>query len=220
MNISADILIGRLSRAARDVLLSMGYNDVVPATGNVVVNLRRLDIARWSEDGELRLTERGRDVKGTLHAQREQREATVTVNTAQAKAEPFRPAYKTVTKVEVSYVLQSSTDGELWSYVSDHTTEQDATLRAQGLLSRGCGLKFRVAEHRSEIRATGIIEAPSEKPEAAYWVDEDTRDGYAVYETAIDRCVYRSMSRYGAQTVCDGLNSGEMVLRDGTVVQA
>jgi len=81
MNISADILIGRLSRPAREVLLSMDYNDVVPATGNIVVNLRRLDIARWSEDGELRLTERGRDVKGTLHAQREQREATVTVNT-------------------------------------------------------------------------------------------------------------------------------------------
>lgn len=170
------------------------------------------------------LTKLGQDVVDVIVSYRDDLARTnarvAEINAAPAKAEPFRPAYKTVTKVEVSYVLQSSIDGELWSYVSGHTTEQGATQRAQAFLIEGSRLKFRVAEHRSEIRATAIIETPSEKPEAAYRVDEDTWDGYAVYETATDRCVYRSMSRYGAQTVCDGLNSGEMVLRDGTVVQA
>jgi hypothetical protein len=120
---TAKIVLDHLTSEARDVLLGMDYYDAISTSGSVVVHLSGLDLARRSEDGEFRLTQRGRDVKEALHVQQAQRE-TATNKSSDVKW------YESIAKslsTEVCDLILSS-DDKGW------ILDEDADLRILGIL--------------------------------------------------------------------------------------
>ncbi|MFJ8474223.1 hypothetical protein [Kitasatospora sp. NPDC094011] len=126
-------------------------------------------------------------------------------------ARPQRPAYKTVIKTEITWTLQSrKTNTDAWSYVSDHGSEEAATLRAQAFLIEGSRRHFRVIEHRTEVRATDSIEPPKDtkpQPEGPRYVVEPVRLGFAVVDTSTGKPEARMGSHYAANDMADRLNA-------------
>lgn len=135
----------------------------------------------------------------------------------------FRPAYKTVTKAEITWTLQFRRDArERWTYVSDHGSEEDATLRAQGLLAEMSNRQFRVVERRVEVLVTDVIQLPHRPEGSQRYVVQFSEDGRnTVMDTETGTPVFSSYSRYAVTSMARDLNSGVVVVdKSGDIVLA
>ncbi|GAB7187107.1 hypothetical protein ATKI12_6938 [Kitasatospora sp. Ki12] len=192
-------------------------------TGTLVALIDRQMVTSATREtgGRHLLTEKGREALAELRAAAQPEtlagEAPTAVDTVPQTDDQIRvtdggaPTYKTVIKAETTWTLQSRKDDtDAWSYVSDHGSEEAATLRAHALLIDGSRRHFRVIEHCTEVRATDPIEPPKDtksQPEGPRYVVEPVRLGFAVVDTSTGKPEARMGSRYAANDMADRLNA-------------
>jgi hypothetical protein len=188
------------------------WSGLLTKDGLMKQHRRAKDSGRTGSTGSLPQDKSAEICKGSGKAPyKPMHEAASTAAPTTSPTRPQQPASKTVIRTDTTWTLQSRKNNtDAWSYVSDHGSEEAATLRAQAFLIEGSRRQFRVIEHRTEVRATDPIEPPKDakpQPEGPRYVVEPVRLGFAVVDTSTGKPEARMGSRYAANDMADRLNA-------------